>query len=103
MWLAFQSQGEHPEAMKRTLVIVADLGNFNVYQWESAPRDSKPHLELINAFENVEAHAKRPNTATVMEKSSAQKVHNPRMSATGSDGEQHNMQLEKRRRLVRET
>ena len=88
--------------MKKTLAITADLGNFNVYLWETASFHRAPRLELINAFENTEAHGQRANTLTVLEKKSAQKASPQHTSSVGSDGEQHHMQLEKRRRLIRE-
>ena|SRR2546423_1109980 len=80
--------------MKRTLVIVADLGNFRAFAWDGDAFHSTPRLELVDDFETVDARGMRGNTLTVHE----------RRSATGnpSDGEQHNMELEKRRRLVRQ-
>jgi hypothetical protein len=89
--------------MKRTLVIVADLGNFKAYQWDGNPAHSTPRLELIEAFESVDAHSKRANTLTVLEGRSARGGSNQKVSGPASDGEQHNMQNEKRRRLVRQT
>src|ERR1043166_2490644 len=99
---AFPRQKANRRLMKKTLAITADLGNFNVYLWEDQPFHRSPRLELINAFEFTEAHAKRANTLTVLEKKSPQKAPSPHTSSVGSDGEQHRMQLEKRRRLVRE-
>jgi len=89
--------------MKRTLVIVADLGNFKAYQWDGDQSHSTPRLELIESFEGVDAHSKRANTLTVLEGRSAKGGSNPKITGTGSDGEQHHMQNEKRRRLVRQT
>src|SRR5439155_15169163 len=82
------------DSMKRTLVIVADLGNFRAFAWDGDAFHSTPRLELVDDFETVDARGMRGNTLTVHE----------RRSATGnpSDGEQHNMELEKRRRLVRQ-
>jgi len=89
--------------MKKTLVIVADLGNFKAYYWDADPFHSHPRLEMINSFEVIEARGKRANTLTTMEKGSTKQASHSKMSATGSDGEQHNMHLEKRRRVIRET
>jgi len=88
--------------MKRTILIIADLGNFDVYQCDDDPLHSGVQLELINAFETMDARGKRANTLTPMEKRSARQANNPRLDATGSDGEQHNMQLEKQKRLIRQ-
>src|ERR1044071_3645365 len=71
---AFPCQVVNRRLMKKTLAITADLGNFNVYLWETASFHRAPRLELINAFENTDAHTKRANTLTVLEKKSAQKA-----------------------------
>ena len=89
--------------MKPTLVVVADLGNFKAYHWDGNELHSTPRLELVDAFETVDARSKRiRNTMTVLEGRSANGGSNPKMAGAGSDGEQHNMHLEKRRRLVRQ-
>ena len=89
--------------MKPTLVVVADLGNFKAYRWDGDEFHSTPRLELIDAFETVDARSKRVrNTLTVLERRSANGASNPRLAGAGSDGEQHNMHLEKRRRLARQ-
>jgi len=89
--------------MKPTLVVVADLGNFKAYHWDGNELHSTPRLELVDAFETVDARSKRiRNSMTVLEGRSANGGSNPKMAGAGSDGEQHNMHLEKRRRLVRQ-
>ena len=88
--------------MKRTLVIVADLGNFRAFQWDGNEFHSTPRLELIDDFETVEARGMRGNTLTVIERRAAKNASNETMVGPGSDGEQHNMELEKRRWLVRQ-
>src|SRR5204863_8270511 len=88
--------------MKRTVVIVADLGNFRAFEWDGNEFHSTPRLELIDDFETVEARGMRGNTLTVHERRSAKAAGNEKMNATASDGEQHNMELEKRRRLIRQ-
>ena len=87
--------------MKRTLVIVADLGNFRAFQWDGNEFHSTPRLELIDDFETVEARGIRANTLSV-DRRSAKGPRNEKMVGSGSDGEQHNMELEKRRRLIRQ-
>ena len=89
--------------MKPTLLVVADLGNFKAYRWDGDELHSTPRLELVDAFEAVDARYKRVrNTLTVLEGRSAKGGSNPKLAGAGSDGEQHNMHLEKRRRLVRQ-
>jgi hypothetical protein len=87
--------------MKRTLVIVADLGNFRAFEWDGNQLHSTPRLELVDDFETVEARGIRGNTLTVIERRSAKARGNEKISGSASDGEQHNMELEKRRRLIR--
>ena len=88
--------------MKRTIAIIADLGEFSVYQWENDAFHSPPRLELINRYEATDARGTRTNTLTAIGKGSAEQANIPRTIATGSEGKQHTMQLEKRRRLIRE-
>src|SRR5439155_15383391 len=58
--------------MKPALVVVADLGNFKAYHWDGNELHSTPRLELIDAFETVDARSKRiRNTMTVLEGRSA--------------------------------
>jgi Protein required for attachment to host cells len=86
--------------MKNTLIIVADLGTFKAYITDEDEMHSSPRLQLLESTENGEAHAKRGNTLTVMEGKSGKNHGQQAMSANASDGEQHNMHLEKRRRSV---
>ena len=88
--------------MKRTLVIVADLGNFRAFEWDGNEFHSTPRLELIDDFETIEARGMRGNTLTVHERPSGNGSRTEQSIGAGSDGEQHNMELEKRRRLVRQ-
>src|SRR5436190_7724542 len=90
------------DSMKRTLLIVADLGNFRAFEWDGNEFHSTPRLELVDDFETVEARGIGRNTLTVIEHRSAKSPGNEKTATTGSDGEQHNMQLEKRRRLIRQ-
>jgi hypothetical protein len=84
------------------MIVVADLGSFKAYKMDGDHAGSTPRLEPVEAWQSEEAHNKRSNTLTVMEGRSAKAGSDPRTSATASDGEQHNMQLEKRRRSVKQ-
>lgn len=88
--------------MKDTLVVVADLGCFKAFKLENNQLHRSPRLELLEQFESAEAHGK------LVEKVSDLAGRFPRggvgAQATGamSDGERHNIELEMRRRLVRQ-
>src|SRR2546423_14775148 len=102
MWA--QSSGQRRKGfMKPTLVVVADLGNFKAYHWDGDELHSTPRLELIDAFETVDARSKRVrNTLTVLEGRSANGGSNPKMAGAGSDGGEQNMHLRERGRMVRQ-
>jgi hypothetical protein len=89
--------------MKNTLVVVADLGCFKAFRLESNQLNRSPRLELLEEFQNPEAHGK------LVEKVTDLSGRFPRRSGTAngassamSDGERHNIELESRRRLVRQ-
>ena len=89
------------EDMKRTMIVVADLGTFKTFSLEEDSATRSPRLQPIAAEDFPDAFAKRSNTLTVMEGRSAKSPSNSRTNATASDGEQHNMHLEKRRRSIK--
>jgi hypothetical protein len=89
--------------MKNTLVVVADLGCLKAFRLENSQLNRGPRLELLEDFRNPEAHDK------LVEKVSDLSGRFPRGSGTAngtggamSDGERHNIELESRRRLVRQ-
>jgi hypothetical protein len=86
--------------MKDRVIVVTNLGEFKAYRIHQ-DRNSSARLEPIPAEDTPNEHGKRSNTLTVMEGKSASTPSNQGTTATGSDGEQHNMELEKRRRAVK--
>jgi hypothetical protein len=86
--------------MKNRIIVVANLGAFKAYKVQQ-DGNSSPRLEEIPTPDAPNEHSKRSNTLTVMEGRSASNPSNPRATATASDGEQHNMELEKRRRAIK--
>lgn len=88
--------------MKNTLVVVADLGGFKAFKVENNNHLARePRLEFLEQYENAEAHGH------LVDKVSDLSGRFPRgtgMKAGGamSDGERHNIELESRRRLVRQ-
>ena len=87
--------------MKNTLVVVTDLGCFKAFRLENNHSHQSPHLELIEEFNSADAHEKLVDQVTDL---SGRFPRSSGMSnATGamSDGERHNIELERRKRLVR--
>lgn len=88
------------DTMKNRMIVVANLGAFKAYKIQQDGTGSA-RLEEVATPDVPNEHSKRSNTLTVMEGKSAANPSNPRANATASDGEQHNMELEKRRRAIR--
>lgn len=86
--------------MKNTLVVVADLGCLKAYRLDRTPVQHTPRLELIAEFNNNSASAKLADVTT---DSSGRFPRGGAGAASGmSDGERHNIELEHRKRLVRQ-
>ncbi len=88
--------------MKKTLVVVTDLGCFKAFRLENHHPNHALHLELVEEFNNADAHGKLGEKVTDL---SGRFPRNAGMAnATGamSDGERHNIELESRKRLVRQ-
>lgn len=87
--------------MKNKWLLVADLASFKAYRVETSRFTRRPRLELMEAFDNAEAHSR------LVDKVSDQSGRFPKgMGANGSagvmsDGERHNIELEQRKRLAR--
>lgn len=88
--------------MKNTLVVVMDLGCLKAYRLENNQPNSTPRLELVEEFASTEAHDKLGDKVTDLS------GRFPRSGGTAggrgamSDGERHNIELERRKRLVRQ-
>ncbi|HWX18660.1 MAG TPA: host attachment protein [Candidatus Binatia bacterium] len=88
--------------MNNTLLVVADLGGFKAFKLENNNHLNRtPRLEFLEQFTNTEAHGR------LVDKVSDLSGRFPRgtgMKAGGamSDGERHNIELESRKRLVRQ-
>jgi len=88
--------------MKSTLVVVADLGCFKAFRLENHHPNQSPRLELVDEFNSADAHGKLVDKVTDL---SGRFPRGGAVSnATGamSDGERHNIELEQRKRLVRQ-
>jgi hypothetical protein len=89
--------------MKNTLVVVADLGCLKAFRLENSHLNRNPRLELLEEFQNPEAHGK------LVEKVTDLSGRFPRGAGAAqgaggamAGGERHNIELEGRRRLVRQ-
>jgi Protein required for attachment to host cells len=86
--------------MKNTLVLVTDFGGFKAYRLENNQPHSSPRLQLLEEYKDAEAHRR------LVEEVSDSAGRFPRGAAVQtrgamSDGERHNITLEKRKRGVR--
>ena len=89
------------EIMKNTLLVVADLRGFKAFKLETDQVYRTPRLEPVEAFENEDAHGR------LVDKVSDLAGRFPRGTGTGAnggmaDGERHNIELETRKRFVRQ-
>ncbi len=84
--------------MQNTLVVVADLGGFKAFKLGSTAVQRTPRLELLEQYQIPDAHSH------LVEKVSDQSGRFPRGSKNGqmSDGERHNIDLELRKRFIRQ-
>jgi hypothetical protein len=83
-----------------TLLVITDLGAFKAYRLNYT-LNSTPRLELFDSFSPPEMDHRYANTLTARTGRSAQGNINLQSAGNNSDGESHNMELEKRRRATR--
>jgi hypothetical protein len=85
-----------------TLLVVADLGGFKAFKLESNNHfPQSPRLDLLEEFRNPEAHGR------IVDRVSDLSGRFPRGTGAGragamSDGERHNIDLESRKRFIRQ-
>ena len=87
--------------MKNTLLVVADLGGFKAFRLENNELSRTPHLDLLEQYSNSEAHGRLGDRVSDL---SGRFPRGTGLKAGGamSDGERHNIELESRKRLVRQ-
>ncbi len=88
--------------MKNTLVVVADLGCFKAYRLENSHASHTPRLELVDEFTSADAHGKLVDKVTDLAGRFPRRGGTATARGAMSDGERHNIELESRRRLVRQ-
>jgi len=84
-----------------TLLVVADLGGFKAFQLENNDGQRTPRLEFLEQYDNQQAHGRLVDRVSDL---SGRFPRGTGMKAGGamSDGERHNIELETRKRLVRQ-
>jgi hypothetical protein len=88
--------------MKNTLVVVTDLGCFKAFKLENNQVNRTPRLELLEEFNNEEAHERLVERVTDLSGRFPRGAAKSGVSGPMSDGERHNIELESRKRLVRQ-
>ncbi len=88
--------------MKNTLLVVADLGCFRAFRLENHQPNKSPRLELVEEFTNAGAHGKLVDKVTDLAGRFPRRTSAPSTAWAMSDGERHNIELESRKRLVRQ-
>ncbi|MDB6015852.1 MAG: hypothetical protein JWR19_341 [Pedosphaera sp.] len=84
--------------MKNRLLIVVDLGRFKAYRVEYSELNTHPRLELLEAFDTVDAHGRLSDKLTDEAGRFPSGMRN--MRGPHGYGERHNIQLELNRRTV---
>jgi hypothetical protein len=88
--------------MKNTLVVVTDLGCFKAFRLENHQPNRAPRLELVEEFNNADAHDKLVNKVSDLAGRFPRRTGATNTRGAMSDGERHNIELESRKRLVRQ-
>jgi len=86
--------------MTAKLLVVADLGRLKAYRLEESRHFSHPRLELVDDWETEVTHHLSEDVTDQAGRFRKGTGHNEAQSAL-SDGEQHNIDLERRRRAVK--
>ena len=88
--------------MKNTLVVVTDLGCFKAFRLENHHPNQAPRLELVEEFNSADAHGKLVDKVTDLSGRFPRNAGAVNATGAMSDGERHNIELESRKRLVRQ-
>lgn len=88
--------------MKNTLLVVTDLGGFKAYRLDNGEFQRSPRLELLEEFSNAAAHGRLVDRVTDLGGRFPRSTGASNTTGAMSDGERHNIQLEQRKRLVRQ-
>ena len=85
-----------------TLLVVADLGGFKAFKLKNNNQARPvPRLELLEQFDNPQAHGRLVDRVSDLS-GRFPKGTGARSAGAMSDGERHNIELETRKRFVRQ-
>jgi Protein required for attachment to host cells len=87
--------------MKNTLVLVTDFRGFKAYRLENETPHSSPRLELLEEYTDTEAHRHLVEQVSDQSGRFPRRTGGARSGGAMSDGERHNITLERRKRGVR--
>src|SRR5213075_486065 len=88
--------------MNKKLLVVADLGHFKAYKLEQNQRFSQPRLQLLEQWDtDVPRHLSQELSDQAGQFRKDRKANGNGGSSNVSDGEQHNLDLERRRRALK--
>jgi hypothetical protein len=86
--------------MKRTLIVVTDLEELKAYRLDNDPTHRTPRLDLVEQF-NTDANRKLVEEVSDQAGRFPRATVAPNIMGGMSQGERHNIELEKRKRCVR--
>jgi hypothetical protein len=84
--------------MKKQLLIVTDLGSFKAYAVDNSGLHSTARLELIEHYNAEQPHRKMADKLSDL----AGRFRAPGGKGSNPFGERHNIELEERKRLIRQ-
>ena len=87
--------------MKNTLVLVTDFGGFKAFRLENDHPHSSPRLELLEEYTDADAHRHLSDQVSDFSGQFPRRSGPAKSGGAMSDGERHNIHLEKRKRGVR--
>jgi len=87
--------------MKNTLVLVTDFGGFKAFRLENDHPHSSPRLELLEEYKDIDANRRLGDQVSDLSGRFPRRTGPAGTGGAMSDGERHNIQLEKRKRGVR--
>jgi hypothetical protein len=87
--------------MKNKWLLVADLGSFKAYRVEASRFTRHPRLELMEAFDNADAHERLVDKVSDLAGRFPKGAGPNGANGAMSQGERHNIELEHRKRLAR--
>ena len=88
--------------MKETLIVVTDLAGFKAFRLDNDYGHRTPRLELFQQFGNADAHTRLVEKVTDLSGRFPRSGGVLQTANAMSDGERHNLELELRKRYVRQ-